>query len=78
MRELTVHVEIPSVFKEDIHVSIDGNLVSLREEIRQQDQQSKNQRSLHLGNYDEIATILELTQTISLLQQCSLRFLRYN
>ncbi len=50
-REFAVHAELPGVAKEDIHVSLDGNLVSLRAEIRQQDQQSKDQRSLRMERY---------------------------
>ncbi|HOB67075.1 Hsp20/alpha crystallin family protein [Ottowia sp.] len=36
----TVLAEVPGVPKEDIHVSIDGSVVTLRAEIKQQDTQS--------------------------------------
>mgnify|MGYP001207979157 FL=1 len=34
----TVRAEVPGVPKEDINVSIDGNVVSLRAEVRQHDE----------------------------------------
>ncbi len=37
----TVCAEVPGVPKEDIHVSVEGNVVSLRAEVRQQDQQTE-------------------------------------
>lgn len=33
----TVHAEVPGVAKEDIHVTLDGNIVTLRAEIKQED-----------------------------------------
>ena len=42
----TVHAEVPGVPKEDIHVSIDGNVVSLRAEVRQMDQQTEGEKVL--------------------------------
>ncbi len=33
----TVHAEIPGVGKEDIHVTLDGNMVTLSAEVKQQD-----------------------------------------
>lgn len=42
----TVHAEVPGVAKEDIQVAIDGNRVSLRAEVEQQDEQTKDDRLL--------------------------------
>ena len=42
----TVQAEVPGVPKEDIHVSIDGNVVSLRAEVRQMDQQTEGEKVL--------------------------------
>ena len=47
----TVHAEVPGVPKEDIHVSIDGNVVSLRAEVRQQDQKTEGEKVLRAERY---------------------------
>lgn len=50
-RTYTVHAEIPGVAKEDIHVSLDGNLVTLRAEVKQQDSQTKEEKLLRSERY---------------------------
>lgn len=47
----TVQAEVPGVPKEDIHVSIDGNVVSLRAEVRQHDQKTEGEKVLRSGRY---------------------------
>jgi HSP20 family protein len=47
----TVHAEVPGVAKEDIHVSLDGNLVTLRAEVKQQDTQTKDEKLLRSERY---------------------------
>ena len=47
----TVCAEVPGVPKEDIHVSVDGNVVSLRAEVRQQDQQTEGEKVLRSERY---------------------------
>lgn len=47
----TVQAEVPGVPKEDIHVSIDGNVVSLRAEVRQHDQQKDGEKVLRSERY---------------------------
>ena len=47
----TVHAEVPGVPKEDIHVSIDGNVVSLRAEVRQHDQKTEGEKVLRSERY---------------------------
>lgn len=47
----TVQAEVPGVPKEDIHVSIEGNVVSLRAEIRQMDQQAEGEKVLRSERY---------------------------
>ena len=47
----TVHAEVPGVSKEDIHVSLDGSVVTLRAEVRQQDSQSKDEKVLRTERY---------------------------
>ena len=46
-----ISAEVPGVAKEDIHVSLDGNVVSLRAEICQQDKQSKDEKVLRSERY---------------------------
>ena len=47
----TVCAEVPGVPKEDIHVSVEGNVVSLRAEVRQQDQQTEGEKVLRSERY---------------------------
>lgn len=46
-----VEAEIPGVSKDDIHVSIDANVVSLRAEIKQLDQQIEGEKVLRSERY---------------------------
>jgi HSP20 family protein len=46
-----VHAEVPGVPKEDIHVSVDGGLVTLRAEVKQQDAQNKDEKLLRSERY---------------------------
>jgi HSP20 family protein len=47
----TVAAEVPGVAKEDIHVSIDGSVVTLRAEIKQQDIQNQDEKVLRTERY---------------------------
>ena len=47
----TVQAEVPGVPKEDLHVSIDGNVVSLRAEVRQHDQKTEGEKVLRSERY---------------------------
>ena len=47
----TVLAEVPGVGKDDIHVSIDGSVVTLRAEIKQQDSQSSGEKVLRSERY---------------------------
>jgi HSP20 family protein len=47
----TVQAEVPGVPKEDIHVAIDGNMVSLRAEVRQHDQKTEGEKVLRSERY---------------------------
>ena len=46
-----VQPEVPGVTKEDIHVSLDGNVVSLRAEVKQQDTATKDEKVLRTERY---------------------------
>lgn len=50
-KEYSVHAEIPGVNKEEIQVSIEGNVVTLRAEIRQQDKQTEDEKVLRSERY---------------------------
>ena len=47
----TVQAEVPGVPKEDLHVSIEGNVVSLRAEVRQHDQKTEGEKVLRSERY---------------------------
>lgn len=46
-----VHAELPGVARDDIHVSVDGPLVSLSAEVRQHDRQTEAERVLRSERY---------------------------
>ena len=46
-----LQAELPGVAKEDIHVSLEGNVVSLRAEVRQHDQQTDGEKVLRSERY---------------------------
>lgn len=46
-----VHAELPGVARDDIHVSVDGDVVSLSAEIKQHDQKSEEERVLRSERY---------------------------
>jgi len=50
-RSFVVQAEIPGARKEDIHVSIDGNLVTLGAEIKRQADQKDGERLLRSERY---------------------------
>ena len=45
-KAFTVHAEVPGVKKEDIHVSIDGNQVSISAEVKRRSEQKEGSRVL--------------------------------
>lgn len=47
----TVLAEVPGVGKEDIHVSIDGSVVTLRAEVKQQDKRAEGEKVLRSERY---------------------------
>jgi HSP20 family protein len=47
----SVQAEIPGVSKEDIHVSLEGGVVTLSAEVRQQDSQAGNEQVLRSERY---------------------------
>lgn len=47
----TVQAEIPGVPKEDIHVSLDGGVVTVSAEVKQEDSQSRDEKVLRTERY---------------------------
>ena len=47
----TVQAEVPGVSKEEIHVSIEGNVVTLRAEVKQSDAQTSDEKTLRSERY---------------------------
>jgi HSP20 family protein len=46
-----VHAEIPGVKKEDIHVSVEGNQVSISAEVKRQSEEKEGERVLRSERY---------------------------
>ncbi|MFN3629786.1 MAG: Hsp20/alpha crystallin family protein, partial [Casimicrobiaceae bacterium] len=46
-----VNAEIPGVKKEDIHIDIDGNMVTLRAEVKQEDRKTEGEKVLRSERY---------------------------
>jgi|SRR5690554_4508285 HSP20 family protein len=62
-----VQAELPGVKKEDIHVDIDGAVVTIKAEIRQQDRTSEDARTLRTERYyGSVARRFELPAEIDL------------
>jgi HSP20 family protein len=65
----TVQAEVPGVPKEDIHVSVEGNVVSLRAEVRQLDQQVEGEKVLRSERYfGQVARSFQLPADIDAAQ----------
>ena len=47
----TVHAEIPGVKKEDIQVDVNGDLVSIRAEVKHEREEKKGEKLLHSERY---------------------------
>ncbi len=61
----TVHAEIPGVSKEDIHVTIDGNQVSISAEARQEKEVKEGEKLLRAErHYGKIARSFALENEI--------------
>ena len=70
----TVCAEVPGVPKDDIHVSVEGNVVSLRAEVRQQDQQTEGEKVLRSERYfGSVARSFQLPSDIDA-SQCKAKY----
>lgn len=60
-----VHAELPGVKKEDIHVTIDGNLVSISAEVKQIKEEKEGERVLRSERYfGKVSRSFQLAQDI--------------
>lgn len=60
-----VEAEIPGVARDDIHVTIDANIVTLRAEVRQMDAQASDEKLLRSERYyGSVARSFQLPQDI--------------
>ena len=63
--EYIVHAEIPGAGKENIHVDLDGNIVSIRAQIAQVDTENKEEKFLRTERYyGEVARRFQLATEI--------------
>lgn len=47
----TVHAEMPGVKKEDIHVNVEGNMVSISAEVKKETEQKEGEKVIHSERY---------------------------
>ncbi len=60
-----VHAELPGVKKEDIHVVVDGNLVSISAEVKQEKEVKEGERVLRAERYfGKVSRSFQLAQDI--------------
>lgn len=50
-RDYTIHAELPGVSKEDIHVTIDGNTVSINAEMKKASEEKEGDKVLRSERY---------------------------
>jgi len=50
-KNVIVEAEIPGVSKDDIDISIDGNVLTIRAEVKQYDAETENEQVLHSERY---------------------------
>ena len=50
-KNYTIKAEIPGVTKEDIHISVDGNLVSISAEVKKESEQKEGKKVIHSERY---------------------------
>lgn len=64
-KNYTVHAEMPGVKKEDIHVQVDGNRVSLAAEVKRESEQRDGEKILRSERYfGQVSRSFQLAQDI--------------
>jgi len=65
----TVHAEVPGVAKEDLYVTLEGQVLSLSAEVRQQDQATRDGKVLRSERYfGQVARSLQLPSEVDVSQ----------
>ncbi|MDR0673136.1 MAG: Hsp20/alpha crystallin family protein [Zoogloeaceae bacterium] len=60
-----VHAELPGVKKEDIHITVDGNLVSISAEVQNQNETRESERVLRSERYyGKVSRSFQLAQDV--------------
>jgi HSP20 family protein len=60
-----VHAELPGVKKEDIHVTVEGNLVSIAAEVKQEKEAKEGERVLRSERYyGKVSRSFQLAQDV--------------
>ena len=64
-QDFTVHADLPGVPKEDIQVGVEGNVVTIRAEVKQQDSHREGDKVLRTERYKgEVARSFQLPAEI--------------
>ena len=50
-KSYTVHAEMPGVNKEDIHVNVEGNMVTISAEVKKETEQKEGEKVIHSERY---------------------------
>lgn len=65
-KSFTVHAEMPGLDKDDIHVTVDGNTVTIRAEVKQYDADAEDGEVVHSERYyGSIARTISLPAPVS-------------
>ena len=65
-RAYTVHADMPGVKKEDIHVSVEGGLVTLSAEVHRESEKKEGEKVIHSERYEgKVTRSFNLAQDIN-------------
>lgn len=65
-KSFTVHAEMPGLAKDDIHVTVDGNLVTIQAEVKQYDANEEDGHVVHSERYyGSVARTISLPAPVS-------------
>ena len=65
-KSFTVHAEMPGLAKDDIHVTVDGNLVTIQAEVKQYDANEEDGQVVHSERYyGSVARTISLPAPVS-------------
>lgn len=65
-KSFTVHAEMPGLNKDDIHVTVDGNVLTIQAEVKQHDADSEDGQVVHSERYyGAVARTISLPAPVS-------------